>query len=86
LNVGTKASLGKLLLNQSVEGFVTHQLTLNEFSLLDLSFRHIVRVESLPKHHGDPFDRLVIVQAQLEGLTLVSRDAAFKQYEVDRLW
>jgi PIN domain nuclease of toxin-antitoxin system len=81
-----KASLGKLQLNQTVEQFVSRQLSLNGFKLLDLSFRHIVRVESLPTHHGDPFDRLLIVQAQLDGLTLVSKDAAFNQYDVDRLW
>ncbi len=81
-----KCSLGKLELNQSVEQFVTSQLAFNNFKLLDLSFRHIARVESLPNHHGDPFDRLLITQAQTDGLTLVSKDAAFKQYDVSRLW
>jgi PIN domain nuclease of toxin-antitoxin system len=81
-----KASLGKLELETSVEQFVTRHMALNGFKLLDISFRHLARVESLPRFHGDPFDRLLIVQAQLEGLALVSRDAAFGQYELPRLW
>jgi PIN domain nuclease of toxin-antitoxin system len=81
-----KASLGKLELGTSVEQFVARHLALNGFKLLDMGFRHLARVESLPRFHGDPFDRLLIVQAQLEGLTLVSKDAVFGQYELERLW
>jgi PIN domain nuclease of toxin-antitoxin system len=81
-----KASLGKLQIESSVEQFVARHMALNGFKLLDLNFRHLARVESLPHFHGDPFDRLLIVQAQLEGLTLVSKDIAFRQYELARLW
>jgi PIN domain nuclease of toxin-antitoxin system len=81
-----KASLGKLRLAVSVEQFVSTQLAANGFKLIDIGFRHLARVEALPRHHGDPFDRLLIVQAQLEGLTLVSKDTAFKKYDIERLW
>jgi predicted nucleic acid-binding protein len=46
---------------------------------------HAVAVARLPEHHQDPFDRLLIAQAQIEGLTIVTSDAAFDEYEVDVL-
>ena len=47
---------------------------------------HVMAVESLPFHHRDPFDRMLIVQAQLEGLTLVTVDEAFSQYDAPTIW
>jgi PIN domain nuclease of toxin-antitoxin system len=46
---------------------------------------HAELAGALPRHHADPFDRLLIAQAQLEGLTLVTRDAAFKAYSIPLL-
>lgn len=81
-----KASLGKLELVGSVEQFVASHLGLNGFKLLDIAFRHVVRVQNLPLLHRDPFDRLLITQAQCEGLTLVTRDPAFAAYDVPKIW
>ena len=81
-----KASLGKLELFGSVEQLVSNHLGLNGFRLLDIAFRHVARVQNLPLLHRDPFDRLLITQAQCEELTLVTRDPAFNQYDVKRLW
>ncbi len=81
-----KASLGKLELIGSVEQLVSKHLALNGFKLLDIAFRHVVRVQSLPLLHRDPFDRLLITQAQCENLTLVTKDAVFDQYDVELLW
>jgi PIN domain nuclease of toxin-antitoxin system len=53
---------------------------------LDISFAHATAVEALPQHHKDPFDRLLIVQAQIEGLSIVSVDVAFDPYGVTRIW
>ena len=41
---------------------------------------------NLPEHHSDPFDRLLVAQAQVESMTLVSADSGFDPYEIDRLW
>ncbi|MEW5787937.1 MAG: type II toxin-antitoxin system VapC family toxin [Pseudomonadota bacterium] len=81
-----KTSLGKLRLALPLERFIPEQLASNGFSLLPIDFRHTARVESLPFHHRDPFDRLLIAQAQAEKLVLVSADGAFNDYGVRRIW
>jgi PIN domain nuclease of toxin-antitoxin system len=55
-------------------------------SLLPITARHADRVGTLPMHHQDPFDRLLVAQADTDGLTLVSADAAMRLYEVELLW
>jgi PIN domain nuclease of toxin-antitoxin system len=54
----------------------------NRFQILDISAVHCLQVGSLPLHHKDPFDRLLISQALIEGLTLISVDEKFKLYDV----
>jgi PIN domain nuclease of toxin-antitoxin system len=55
------------------------------FSSLDISARHAVAAAQLPMHHRDPFDRMLVAQAQLEGLTIVTRDPVFDRYDVSVL-
>lgn len=81
-----KSSLGKLQLARPVERFVSEQLAANAFTLLNIELRHTAKVEKLPFHHRDPFDRLLIVQAATEKLTIVSADRAFSDYGVKVLW
>jgi PIN domain nuclease of toxin-antitoxin system len=81
-----KAALGKLSLALSVEEFVATHVAANNFKLLDISFRHAARVQLLPQYHSDPFDRLLIVQAKTEELSLVSKDTTFSQYDIKLLW
>ena len=52
------------------------------FDLLDVTLAHVVRAAELPAHHRDPFDRMLVAQAQAEGLTLVTADAAIERYDV----
>lgn len=52
------------------------------FGVLNVTMAHAVAVAALPAHHADPFDRLLIVQAQPESLTIVTSDAAFDDYDV----
>jgi PIN domain nuclease of toxin-antitoxin system len=54
--------------------------------LLAITARHADRVGTLPTHHQDPFDRLLVAQAEIEGATLVSADAAMLHYEVEVVW
>lgn len=77
-----KASLGKLTLPSTVERFVVDQCEINGFRLLPITLAHIALVELLPFHHRDPFDRLLVAQARLEGMTLVSRDPTLKDYGI----
>jgi PIN domain nuclease of toxin-antitoxin system len=53
---------------------------------LAISLEHAAAVEGLPPHHRDPFDRLLIAQAAIEGAVVVTRDEAFRPYEVPLLW
>jgi PIN domain nuclease of toxin-antitoxin system len=81
-----KSSLGKLRLARHVERFVSEQLTANGFTLLNIELRHAAKVEKLPFHHRDPFDRLLIAQAMTEKLTIVTADRVFAAYGVKVLW
>lgn len=81
-----KSSLGKLRLTRPVERFVSEQITANGFTLLNIELRHTAKVEKLPFHHRDPFDRLLISQAISEKLTIVSGDRVFRDYGVKVLW
>jgi PIN domain nuclease of toxin-antitoxin system len=56
------------------------------FSELAVRIGHTARVRSLPLHHRDPFDRILMAQALEEGMTLVSRDPVFTRYSVPALW
>lgn len=84
--IAIKISLGKLTINQPYEIFVPQQLALNGIGILNLSLEHIAAIVVLPFHHRDPFDRLLVVQAKIEKMTLVSADPAFDAYEVQRVW
>lgn len=81
-----KVSIGKLNLPQPIRQIVETQLNHNDVKLLDIRLAHIELIETMPFHHKDPFERLLIAQAQAENLTIVSIDAAFDPYGVTRLW
>ncbi len=81
-----KSSIGKLRLAQSVDRFVMEQLTENGFKLLPIDFRHVTKVENLPFHHRDPFDRLLIAQAMVQGTKIVTADPVFCDYGVQVIW
>lgn len=58
----------------------------NGFEPLAITTEHIIHTSRLPLHHRDPFDRLLIAQAQLESLCLISKDRYFPQYDVELIW
>ncbi len=80
--IAIKRAVGKLELKDSVEDIVTR----NRFLPLPATVRHGDLLRDLPLHHGDPFDRLLIVQALDEGLTILTADRAFEPYRVPVLW
>ena len=81
-----KASLGKLVIQGSIENFVITQMQENGINQLPIHFRHVTRVEELPFHHRDSFDRLLISQVLEEKLAILSSDRSFDAYDVNRLW
>ncbi len=81
-----KVQLGKLTLELPLPDLIAAQLEQNSFELLPIRLEHILRLSALEPHHKDPFDRLLIVQAQTETMTLLSRDPVFGSYDVDVAW
>ena len=81
-----KLSLGKLGLARPLDEVIQDEAIDNELPLLSISRAHVVAVAALPFHHRDPFDRLLICQAQCEGLAILSADATFDAYGVRRVW
>lgn len=77
-----KVSLGRLDLPDTIEVGVLA----SGFEKLLITFSHAERVAALPPHHRDPFDRMLVAQAQSEGLTLVTHDRLLESYDVEILW
>ena len=65
---------------------LSREIPANSFDVLPITLTHATAVETLPAHHKDPFDRLLVAQAITEGATLVTSDRIFSQYPVQVLW
>lgn len=84
--VGIKFALKRLLLPAAPEEYLPQHLELNAVERLAISERHAYRAAALPAHHADPFDRMLVAQAQLEGLRVVSADPLLARYDVKIVW
>lgn len=84
--ITTKARLGKLPGALEVAADVVGCLRSQQFTPLDITMDHAQRAGSLPGAHRDPFDRMLVAQAQAENLPLVSNDAVFDAYGIVRIW
>lgn len=84
--VATKHRLGRLPEAGPIATDFARQVVQQGFVSLDITLNHGQRAGSLPGPHRDPFDRMLIAQAQAEGLTLVSNEEVFDRYGVARLW
>lgn len=84
--IAIKISLGKYELPEAYEVFIEREIVTNDFHILPIEPRHTAALTILPFHHRDPFDRLLIAQAMVEHIPLLSIDAAFDGYPVARLW
>jgi PIN domain nuclease of toxin-antitoxin system len=81
-----KIQLGKLHLNASLPTTLASQQETNNLQILPIDLKHILALGNLPAHHHDPFDLLLVAQAQVENLTLVTDDAKITLYDVSHLW
>lgn len=84
--IAIKAGLGKLTLGEPSGSYIPAAILRTGFELLSISLAHATSVEVLPLHHRDPFDRLLVAQAMVEGIEIVSMDVALDPYGVRRLW
>jgi PIN domain nuclease of toxin-antitoxin system len=77
--LGDKIAAGKL----RVDGRLSEEIALHGFDALSLTFEHAAYAARLPRLHRDPIDRMLIAQARVENLTIVTRDETFDAYDVD---
>jgi PIN domain nuclease of toxin-antitoxin system len=80
-----KTRAGRLKMAEPLHAWMPERLEREGFLMLSVAVDHAVAVGSLPDHHHDPFDRLLVAQARVEGLTIVTSDVAFDAYEVSVL-
>jgi PIN domain nuclease of toxin-antitoxin system len=81
-----KISIGKYKLNEPFESFLDRGIIQNGFLILPIEPRHAAGLTALPFRHRDLFDRLIIAQAIIEQIPVVSSDIVFDDYPVKRLW
>ena len=84
--IAIKTSLGRLSLSAPFDQLIPAHLELNGVELLNIQVDHLSTLATLPFHHRDPFDRLVIAQAIVEKLAVIGLDDAFDLYGVTRHW
>jgi PIN domain nuclease of toxin-antitoxin system len=81
-----KLQLGKLHLRLPLAEVIASQQQTNDIQVLPIVLSHVLALQGLPAHHRDPFDRLLIAQANAEEATLISHDSVFADYPVQVLW
>ena len=84
--IAIKVGLGKLNLSEPFEQMFPEQLHFNNIEMLDITVDSLIKLTTLPFHHRDPFDRLIIAQGLVEGLPIISVDAIFDTYGINREW
>lgn len=84
--IAIKISMRKYSLKVPYETFWRTGIEDNDFRVLPIEFRHTAALVDLPFHHKDPFDRLLIAQAMVEGIPLVGQDQEFDRYSIRKIW
>ena len=84
--IAIKVRLGRLQLPYEPERFIPEQLVINAIQSLPIKISHALHTYSLPIYHRDPFDRIIIAQAQLEGLPILTSDSQIAKYKVEIIW
>ena len=84
--IAIKISIGKYQLPGPFESWINIQIQTNDFQILPIEVAHTAIVTTLPFHHKDPFDRLLISQSLVEKTSIISIDGIFDSYGVSRLW
>ena len=81
-----KVQIGKLKLSAPLADLIDQEIRVNRLHLLAISYGDIMKLDSLPMHHRDPFDRMIIAQTLTGGFHLVADDGAFPPYGVSVFW
>lgn len=81
-----KSTAGRVTVSESVEALVEEAIAASGVQPLPVEHRHALQLRQLPAHHRDPFDRMLVAQAQSSGLILVTADQQLAAYDIDTLW
>ena len=84
--IAIKAQLGRIKLPKEPHSFIAEQLSLNSIQSLPVHMSHALHIYSLPNHHRDPFDRMIIAQAQLEDFPILTMDSQIAKYQIKVIW
>lgn len=84
--IAIKVNIGKLTLPDNYEDFIPEQLVLNDIEVLPIRMADLAIYTTLPLHHRDPYDRLLIAQAMTDKVSIISSDVAFDSYSINRIW
>ena len=84
--IAIKTATGRLEIEGDPEHWVPERVARYGFSVLPVELAHVLRVAGLPPIHRDPFDRLLVAQAQAEGIPIVTSDPAISRYDIDVIW
>ena len=84
--IAIKVGGGKMILPDTVEHYIPDRLRHDGFELLTIDLPHAFRAGTLPRIHGDPFDRMLVAQAQVEGIPILTADPMIARYDVETIW
>lgn len=84
--IAIKMRLGRITISGELESVIPEQMATNAILGLPIHMSHALRTYRLPRHHRDPFDRILVAQAMVEDMPIITRDKAIKQYEVQTYW
>jgi PIN domain nuclease of toxin-antitoxin system len=84
--IAIKVAKGSLAFPSHIGEYIPSRLQRHGFDVLPIEIQHAVRVADLPPIHGDPFDRILIAQAQVEDLPILTADPAISRYDVETIW
>ena len=84
--IAIKVSTGKMTLPKPFEIFIPEQLQQNVITVLPIATDHLTYITTLPFHHRDPFDRILIAQSIGNSLTIITRDPLFEPYSIRVMW
>jgi PIN domain nuclease of toxin-antitoxin system len=84
--IAIKVRFRKYALPEPYQLFMEREIAANDFRILAIEPRHTALLTTLPFHHKDPFDRLLIAQAIVEGVPIAGADSAFDRYPITRIW
>ena len=84
--IAIKVGAGRLELPGPVAGYLPERMQQHGFGILPIEVDHALHVARIPPIHRDPFDRLLVAQAQIEGIPILTADPAIAQYDVETIW